>query len=69
MLPTSLHAQKNVNSLLNEAFQLKKSSDDDFANNWYAQLEYIYQHSDYYENAHLQYPVYRVMNDFEIKPD
>tara|TARA_R110000868_G_scaffold30589_2_gene112904 strand:+ start:22648 stop:24411 length:1764 start_codon:yes stop_codon:yes gene_type:complete len=57
------------NSLLNEAFQLKKSSDDDFANNWYAQLEYIYQHSDYYETAHLQYPVYRVMNDFEIKPD
>lgn len=57
------------NSLLNEAFQLKKASDETFANNWYAQLEYIYQHSDYYEPAHLQYPVYRVLNDFEIKAD
>ena len=57
------------NSLLNEAFHLKKESDENFANNWYAQLEYIYQNSDYYEPAHMQYPVYRVVNDFEIKTD
>ena len=57
------------NSLLNEAFQLKKENDENFANNWYAQLEYIFQHSDYYEAAHMQYPVYRVVNDFEIKAD
>ncbi len=57
------------NSLLNEVFQLKKSNDQEFANNWYAQLEYIYQHSDYHESAHLQYPVYRIMSDFEIQPD
>tara|TARA_R110000868_G_scaffold147851_2_gene369463 strand:+ start:95 stop:1858 length:1764 start_codon:yes stop_codon:yes gene_type:complete len=57
------------NSLLHEAFQLKKENDENFANNWYAQLEYIFQHSDYYEAAHMQYPVYRVVNDFEIKAD
>lgn len=57
------------NKLLNEAFQLKKNSDDKFANNWYAQLQYIYQNSEYYEDAHLQYPVYRVTNDFNITED
>ena len=57
------------NRLLHEAFQLKKENDENFANNWYAQLEYIFQHSDYYEAAHMQYPVYRVVNDFEVKAD
>jgi hypothetical protein len=54
------------NSLLNEAFQLKKTSDEEFAKNWYAQLEYIYKRSEYYEKAHNQYPVYRVIKGFEI---
>lgn len=54
-------------SLLREAFELKKQSEENFKNNWYAQLNYIYQHSEYYEGAHLQYPVYRVMNDFTLK--
>ncbi|WP_165747814.1 M14 family metallopeptidase [Cellulophaga sp. Z1A5H] len=54
------------NSLLNEAFHLKKASDEDFAKDWYAQLEYIYQRSEYYEKAHNQYPVYRVFNNFEV---
>jgi hypothetical protein len=57
------------NRLLNEAFLLKKTTDKDFANNSYAQLEYIFQHSDFYEAAHMQYPVYRILNDFEVKPD
>lgn len=57
------------NNLLNEAFQLKKSTDENFSNNWYAQLEYIYQNSKYYEDAHLQYPVYRVVNDFYIEEE
>ena len=35
--------------------------DKDFANNWYAQLNYIYKHSKYAEKAYLQYPVYRVV--------
>lgn len=57
------------NTLLNEAFQLKKSADENFANDWYAQLSYIYQNSEYYEAAHKQYPVYRVLNDFQTMPD
>ncbi|WP_158975810.1 M14 family metallopeptidase [Cellulophaga sp. L1A9] len=57
------------NSLLDEAFRLKKASDEDFAKDWYAQLEYIYQRSEYYEKAHNQYPVYRVFNSFEVVPD
>ena len=57
------------NKLLNEAFQLKKSSDESFANDWYAQLSYIYHHSEYYEAAHMQYPVYRVLSNFETMPD
>ena len=41
-------------------FNLKKTYDKDFANNWYAQLEWIHKQSDFYEKAHLQYPIYRV---------
>ncbi|WP_282144163.1 M14 family metallopeptidase [Cellulophaga baltica] len=55
-----------TNSLLDEAFRLKKATDEAFAKDWYAQLEYIYQRSEYYEKAHNQYPVYRVLNDFEV---
>ncbi|ADV49622.1 M14 family peptidase [Cellulophaga algicola DSM 14237] len=55
-----------TNSLLDEAFRLKKATDEAFAKDWYAQLEYIYQRSEYYEKAHNQYPVYRVFNNFEV---
>ena len=41
-------------------FENKKNSDKAFANNWYAQLDWIYKRSDYYEKEHLQYPVYRL---------
>lgn len=41
-------------------FNLKKTYDKDFANNWYAQLEWIHKQSVFYEKAHLQYPVYRI---------
>ena len=64
----ALELLKN-NKLLNEAFQLKKSTDESFANDWHAQLSYIYHYSDYYEDAHMQYPVYRVLNDFQTMPD
>lgn len=39
-------------------FNLKKSLDKDFANNWYAQLDWLHKQSPFYEKAHLQYPVY-----------
>ena len=50
----------NEDSDLNSLFKDKKKSNPDFANNWYAQLDFIYKNSPYYEKAHLQYPVYRV---------
>lgn len=48
------------NSQLKLDFNLKKTLDTDFANNWYSQLDWIYKHSKFHENAHLQYPVYRI---------
>lgn len=39
----------------------KKKTDSTFAKNAYAQLNFVYQASPYYEPAHNQYPVYRVM--------
>ncbi|MDE3740869.1 M14 family metallopeptidase [Maribacter polysaccharolyticus] len=44
------------------AFAAKKSGEMDFATNWYAQLDWIHKHSKYYEKAHLQYPVYRIVD-------
>jgi len=41
---------------------LKKKTDAKFAADAKAQLDWIYKHSRYYEKAHLQYPVYRILN-------
>ena len=41
-------------------FNLRKSFDKDFANNWYAQLDWLHKQSKNYEKAHLQYPVYKL---------
>lgn len=41
-------------------FNLKKTYDKEFANNWYAQLDWLHKQSEHYEKAHLQYPVYRI---------
>ncbi len=38
----------------------KKKTDSSFAGSASAQLRFVYQHSPYYEPAHLRYPVYRV---------
>lgn len=46
---------------LRKAFNNKKKDEPDFALNWYAQLDYIYKNSPYYEEAHLRYPVYRLI--------
>jgi len=55
---------------LREAFLAKKETNKNFKDDWYAQLEWIYKHSKYYESAHLQYPVYRVLknSDFNLNP-
>ncbi len=41
-------------------FNLKKTYDKAFADNWYAQLEWLHKQSVFYEKAHLQYPIYRI---------
>ena len=48
------------NPELNTEFNLKKTNDQDFENNWYAQLDWLHKQSEHYEKAHLQYPVYRL---------
>ncbi|OUR99466.1 hypothetical protein A9Q86_12935 [Flavobacteriales bacterium 33_180_T64] len=48
------------NPKLQVDFNLKKTYDQDFANNWYAQLDWLHKQSSHYEKSHLQYPVYRI---------
>lgn len=50
------------NPSLKEEFDQKKKEDKEFAGSWYAQLDFIYKHSPYYEEAHMQYPVYRLVD-------
>lgn len=50
------------NPKLKTELEQKKTSDATFAKNPEAQLDWIYKHSVYYEKAHLQYPVYRILN-------
>ena len=49
-----------VNPQLQIDLNMKKTFDNNFANNWYAQLDWIHKQSQFYEKAHLQYPVYRI---------
>jgi hypothetical protein len=49
------------NPSLKAEFETKKQNDEAFLKNPEAQLDWIYKHSVYYEKAHLQYPVYRVL--------
>lgn len=44
-----------------KALDQKRATDSVFAKNAEAQLNFIYQHSPYYDPSHLQYPVYRVL--------
>jgi hypothetical protein len=44
-----------------EQLDQKRQADSAFAKNARAQLEFVYQHSPYYEPAHMRYPVYRVL--------
>lgn len=45
---------------IKQEFEKKKSTDSDFARNWYAQLNWIYQQSPHYEKEHLRYPIFRL---------
>ncbi len=46
---------------LKRRYEAKKEQDEVFANNSYAQLNFIYKNSPYYEYTHNLYPVGRVM--------
>ncbi|HLU80744.1 MAG TPA: M14 family metallopeptidase [Flavobacteriaceae bacterium] len=48
------------NPEIEEQFLRKKSLDDDFSKNWYAQLSWIYQKTPHYEKEHLRYPIYKL---------
>ncbi|WP_108807758.1 M14 family metallopeptidase [Aquimarina spinulae] len=48
------------NNELRVQFQNKKK-DTAFANNWYAQLDWIHKQSNNYEKAHMRYPIYRIL--------
>lgn len=47
-------------SILRQNFEAKKALDKSFSENWYAQLDWLFQQSKYLEDAYLTYPVYRV---------
>ncbi|NGY38295.1 M14 family metallopeptidase [Flavobacterium sp. XN-5] len=49
------------NPKLKAELDQKKKEDPKFANSPQAQLDWVYKHSVYYEKAHLQYPIYRVL--------
>ena len=50
------------NPEINKAFLDKKSKDESFRNNAYAQLNWIYKKSPLYEKAHLRLPIFRVLD-------
>ncbi|WP_281540857.1 M14 family metallopeptidase [Maribacter aestuarii] len=56
-------------TILAQEFQSKKEVDEKFSQNWYAQLQWIFEKSPYYEKAHLQYPVYRIPKGNEATAD
>ncbi len=53
----------NSNPKIKEEFEQIKKTDKQFANNPYAQLSFIYQHSPYFEKVFMRYPVFRVFNN------
>lgn len=55
------HELLKTDNHLKLEFDIKVNNDEDFANNWYSQLDWIHKHSKFYEKAHLQYPIYRIL--------
>lgn len=48
------------NDQLRIEFQKKKENDKDFSENWYMQLNWLYQQSIHAEKTYMQYPIYRI---------
>jgi Zinc carboxypeptidase len=51
----------NENPQIKLKFEEKMKNDKPFSENSEAQLDWVHKNSPYYEKAHLQYPVYRIM--------
>lgn len=52
-------------SVLRQEFESKKQNDTEFSENWYAQLDWLFKRSELYEKAHNQYPIYRVLENWD----
>ncbi len=50
----------NENPKLRTEFEEKKKTDEKFRESTDAQLDWLYKRSDYYERAHMQYPIFRI---------
>ena len=55
------------NRKLQETFNLKKEEDQEFSQNLYAQLDWLFKNSEHYEPAHKQYPIYRILKGSEAE--
>ncbi|APQ19233.1 M14 family metallopeptidase [Maribacter hydrothermalis] len=58
---TALKMLEN-DSVLKQNFENKKNLEPEFKANWYTQLSWLFKQSNLYENAHMQYPIYRIPN-------
>ncbi len=59
----------NNNPELKSEFEAYKSTDNDFAKNAYAQLDWLHKRSAHYEKAHLRYPVVRILSEVMLGKD
>ena len=59
----------NSKPQLRSEFETLKSQDKSFAQNAYAQLDWLHKHSPHYEKAHLRYPVIRILGELMIGED
>lgn len=48
------------------ALERKKAEDAEFRNDSYAQLDFIYKRSDYYEKTHNRYPIGRILTEINL---
>ncbi|WP_237088319.1 M14 family metallopeptidase [Nubsella zeaxanthinifaciens] len=54
------------NPSLKEKLQLEKAKNPDLNKSAYAQLEFIYKNSDYYEPTFMRYPIGRLVSDVKL---
>lgn len=63
---TAAEILKN-NPELQQKLAQKRAADPKFAKDGPAQLEFVYQSSNYYENTHLRYPIARLQQNIKIQ--